>query len=313
VSLSDRDRKIALGIVPIIVLALYWFVFLTPKREAAAKASADLAQQTERRDAARTQAEAARGAQTDFAADYQEIVRLGKAIPAGVDMPSLIVQLNSASEGTGIRFTRIATGERDPAATPPPAPAPAEGDKPTDAGGDTAQSAPGGAVETANNTAQSESQAADAASQSGVDPSDTQTSTSSGGGLPVGGGAATPGATQAAANPVLDTVPLELQFVGNFFNLADFFHDVKRFVRVANNNVLVSGRLVTVDGVKLTSDPELFPKITAEITATVYLTPKTQGTTAGATPDGPLPETGAPTPASAPSSSPTPPTAAATP
>src|SRR5215208_2465715 len=106
-----------LAIVPIVVLALYWFVFLTPKREAAAKASEDLAQQTERRDAARTQAEAARGAQTDFAADYQEIVRLGKAIPSGVDMPSLIVQLNTASEGTGIRFTRIATGERDPAAT----------------------------------------------------------------------------------------------------------------------------------------------------------------------------------------------------
>jgi Tfp pilus assembly protein PilO len=327
VSLSERDRKIALALVPIIVLVAYWFLLLAPKREEASTASADLAKQTERRDAARTQAQASKGAKTDFAADYGEIVRLGKAIPAGVDMPSLMVQLDRAAEGTDIRFTRIATGERDPAAAAPtpaattPAPAGqggAQNTTPVQAGGETAQSAPGGAVEAANNTAASESQNAAAASQSGVSPSDTQTSTSSGSGLPIGGGAAAaPGATPAAGGtPALDSVPLELEFVGNFFNLADFFHDVKRFVRVANQNVVVSGRLITVEGVKFSSDPELFPRIKAELKATIYLAPKTQGTTAGATPNGPAPA--APgtttTPASTPSSTPSPaPTATATP
>ena len=86
-------------------------------------------------------------------------------------------------------------------------------------------------------------------------------------------------------------MPLELEFVGNFFSLADFFHDIKRFVRVANKNVVVSGRLITIEGVKFASDPELFPKITAEIKATVYLSPKAQGTVAGATPQGPAPAT----------------------
>jgi hypothetical protein len=91
---------------------------------------------------------------------------------------------------------------------------------------------------------------------------------------------------------------------------------VKRFVRVANQNVVVSGRLITVEGVKFSSDPELFPRIKAELKATIYLAPKSQGTTAGATPNGPAPATpGAPTtPASAPSSTPSPaPTATATP
>ena len=69
-------------------------------------------------------------------------------------------------------------------------------------------------------------------------------------------------------------MPLELEFVGNFFSLADFFHDIKRFVHVANSNVVVSGRLVTVEGVKFASEPELFPRIKAEVTATVYLSPK---------------------------------------
>jgi Tfp pilus assembly protein PilO len=319
-SMSDRDRKIMLAIIPILVVVAYWFLLLAPKREAASQASKDLTEQTERRDNVKAQAELARGAETDFAADYTQMVRLGKAIPSGVDMPSLIVQLDSAAAGTGIRFTRIATGERDPAAAAAaPAPAPASGSTPAaDAGGEQAQSAPGSAAESANNTAQTASQQADAASQSGVEASDTQTSTSSGSGLPIGGGAAGTGTAGAAgtAPAGLETVPLELEFVGNFFNLADFFHDIKRFVRVANKNVVVSGRLVTVEGVKFSSDPELFPKITAEIKATVYLSPKAQGTTAGATPQGPAGAPGTqPTPASTPAgTTPSPaPTATATP
>ena len=54
-------------------------------------------------------------------------------------------------------------------------------------------------------------------------------------------------------------MPLELEFVGNFFSLADFFHDIKRFVRVANKNVVVSGRLITVDGVRFSSDHGALP------------------------------------------------------
>ena len=322
-NISERDRKIAIAIVPILLLVGYWFLLLAPKRDAAAEASKDLAKQTQRRDKAQTAANAARGAKTDFAADYAEIVRLGKAIPSGVDMPSLLVQLDRAAAGTDIRFTKVAQGQRTetaPASTAPTtanAPsAPADGAAPVEAGGATAQSAPGSAVESANDTAQTASNQADAASQSGVDAT---TSTSTGSGLPVGGGAATPATSAAGAtSPAgLETVPLDLEFVGNFFNLADFFHDVKRFVRVANQNVVVSGRLITVEGVKFSSEPQLFPRVKAEMTVTVYLSPKAQGTTAGATPQGPAQAPGAQTtPASTePSSSPAPaaPTATATP
>jgi hypothetical protein len=110
-------------------------------------------------------------------------------------------------------------------------------------------------------------------------------------------------------------VPLQLEFVGDFFNLADFFHRVKRFVSLTNEQVVVSGRLLTVENVKWASDSELFPRIKAEIKATIYLSPKAQGVTAGATPQGP--STGTPadgttpapaegTPAAAPSATVTP-------
>ena len=77
--------------------------------------------------------------------------------------------------------------------------------------------------------------------------------------------------------------------MGDFFNLADFFHSVKRFVRVANTNVLVGGRLITIEGVQLGERQQLFPQAEGRsIKATVYLSPKSEGATAGATPQGPL-------------------------
>jgi hypothetical protein len=287
-TLTDRDRKIMIALVPVVVLVAYWFLLLAPKREQASTAKAELATQQERVETARAAANAAEGAKEDFDASYAQVVRLGKAIPSTVDMPSLLVQLDAAAAGTGIRFTKIATGDRVPGATTTPAqtttpPAGSESGTtgtPAAAGGETAQSQPGAAAEAANNTQQTANQGTAAAEQSGVQPSDTQTSTSAGATTENGDAAAT-------APPGLETVPLELTFEGNFFNLADFFHDVKRFVSVTNSNVLVSGRLLTVESVRWASDETIFPHIRAEITATVYLSPKTQGVTAGASPEGP--------------------------
>jgi hypothetical protein len=329
VTLTDRDRKILIAIVPILVIMAYWFLLLAPKREEAATAADEVAKQEQRRDDARAALSQASTARTGFRADYTQIVRLGKAIPARVDMPSLLVQLDRAARGTGIHFTAITTGERTSASSAPPATAgstpPAgtdqgSGTPPVQAGGQPAQSAPGTAAESANNAAATSDQRNQAATQSGVAPGDTQTSTSAQGGLPVGGGATAGGAgAQGTAPAGLETVSLELAFVGDFFRLADFFHSVKRFVRVANDDVMVNGRLITIDSVRYTSDPLLFPRLKAELTATVYLSPLAQGVTAGATPQGPPGTTPASTGTTTPSggspapANPTAPTATATP
>ena len=292
-SLTDRDKKIARVLIPLLVLVAYWFLLLAPKREEASKAADALAKQEERRDAARARADALASSKTSFASDYAELVRLGKAIPSSVDMPSLIVQLDSAARGTGIRFAKIATGERTeapvPAAAPPNAPGKGDGSQPAAAGGQGAASGTGKAGEAAGDTTNAAN--ANSAEKSGVNPADTQTSSAArDGAVPVGGGTASAGGSQGAggaAAPGLETVPLELEFNGNFFKLADFFHRLKRFVRVANERVLVRGRLLTIDTLKFSSDPEIFPKLKAEITATAYLSPKAGGTTAGATPQGP--------------------------
>jgi Tfp pilus assembly protein PilO len=306
VTLTDRDRKILLGAIPILLLVGFWFLVLSPKRAEVAQATEELTQQQQRRDTAQAAVSQASSAKSDFESDYTEMVRLGKAIPSAVDMPGLLVQLDKAANGTDIKFTKIATGEREAPGENPQAAPPADGGgggsaPPAAAGGEQAQSAPGGAAEAANNASATSDQRNSAAQQSGVQPGDTQTST------PAGADAA-PAA--AGASPAgLETVPLELEFRGNFFNLANFFHRVKRLVEVSNENLVVSGRLVTIEGVSYSSDPEVFPTLTAEIQATVYLVPKAQGTTAGATPQGPAPATPAD---SGSGGSPTPPAAAAT-
>jgi Tfp pilus assembly protein PilO len=293
VSLSARDKKILIVLVPVVVLAAYWFLLLNPKREEASTAATALTEQQDRLSAARTASKAAEGAQQNFEGSYAQVVRLGKAIPSSVDMPSLLVQLDAAAAGTGIHFTNITAGERVASAPSAPAPSTGSGSEsaPVEAGGETAQSAPGGAVESANNAQQTADARTNEAEQTDVD---TQTSTSTGdSGLPVGGGAAPAGdpAAGGTAPAGLETVPVQLEFEGNFFNLADFFHRVKRFVRVANKDVLVSGRLLTVEGVSWASDAENFPSLTATVNATIYLSPQAQGVTAGATPQGPAPTT----------------------
>jgi Tfp pilus assembly protein PilO len=327
VSLTDRDRKIVLALVPLLIIGVYWFMLLAPKRHQATKLNGDASKAQQERDAAVSQAKALESAKGQFAKQYEEIVRLGKAIPTQVDMPSLIVQLDSAARGTGIDFGDIKVGPRVPAApaaggsSSGSTASSGSGSPPVAAGGAAAQSAPGQAAEKANTAHNAETNSANQAAQSsGVNPADTQTSTSSkSGGLPVGGGSAgTPSSGGSTANsgvPGLDTVPLNFTFTGEFLNLADFFHRLKRFVHVANDKIAVQGRLVTIDSLKFTSDLQTFPALQADVTATVYLTPKDQGTTAGATSQGPAQSTpgsgsGASTTSTA---SATPPTATATP
>ncbi len=317
-NMTDRDRRILLSVIPLVLLLAYYFLLFSPRREEASKATKDLTAQQKRVTDAQAKVSAASASKTTFASDYTQMVRLGKAIPSKLDMPSLIVQLDQASNGTGITFTKIAAGQRDAGATPPAATdnSPStggtsgngtNGQPASAAGGAQAQTGLGKATEKANNTAASENKNAASASSTADAKAGGSSSSGSSGSTSSSGAPA----TGSAPPPGLETVPLNLEFEGNFFNLASFFHKLKRMVYVKGNNVAVSGRLVTIDSIKYSSGPDLFPKIKAELTATVFLSPMTQGTTAGATPSGP----GAPstTPAAAPSGTSSPPAATATP
>lgn len=279
-TLTDRDRKIVLVLVPIALLLVYWFLIFAPQRQEASKLGDQLSRVEADRDDAVSRAASLQGSRASYAQDYATVVRLGKAIPSTLDMPSLLVQLDSAADGTGIDFSKVMAGDR---AEAPVTGATAPGSQPpVAAGGAQAQTGAGKPVEQANGAAAKSEQdsAASGASPSG-DPGPTS-----------------PGSKA----PGLDSVPLEFTFNGSFFDLADFFHRMKRFVRVANERIDVNGRLMTIDGLTFTSTD--FPTIKADVKATVYLSPKSQGTTGGATPQGPATAPTAPTTSSSTTSPP---------
>ncbi len=85
---------------------------------------------------------------------------------------------------------------------------------------------------------------------------------------------------------------LTFNFQGTYFDLADFFHRLKRFVYVANNQIFVRGRLISIDTLSFapggsSTATSTGNTLTASVGATVYLSPAAQGTTGGATPSGP--------------------------
>ena len=88
VSITDRDRKILLALIPLVAIIGYWFLLLAPKRQEASKVKDQLTQAEQVRDTAQQKASQLSGAKRSFAADYATVIRLGKSIPASVDMPS---------------------------------------------------------------------------------------------------------------------------------------------------------------------------------------------------------------------------------
>ena len=288
-TLTDRDRKIVMVLAPLILLLGYWFLVLAPQRAESSKVTQDLTKARGERDTAQAQIGQLNAAKASFAGDYQTVIRMGKAVPENVDMPSLLVQLDRAARGTGIEMNEMKITPAAASEAAPAAPAPGGGANPG-AGGSGAKSMPGNAAQGAGNAVnQSNGQA-----QAGADAAN---------GAPAGN-VPTPA-------PGLSSVGIQFQLRGDFFSMADFFHRMKRFVRVANDQIVVRGRLIAIDNWDFTVEQG---RIKADVGATVYLSPKAQGgVSAGASPTGPAAAPGGNVAAdpAAPSSSP--PTATATP
>ena len=107
-------------------------------------------------------------------------------------------------------------------------------------------------------------------------------------------------------------MPYDLTFSGNFFHIADFIRGSTRWSTPAGGSVAVDGRLVTLNGFALNANSALgFPHLEATFSVTTYLTPPSQGVTAGATPAAPAPSTAIPTAATTSSGAPS--TAVSTP
>jgi hypothetical protein len=272
--MTKRDRYILLVAAAVALVAGYWFMALAPKRERLTTLDKDLA--TAKQTLAQSEQEKLQfaQAQVQFPSLYASLGRLGKAVPADEETPSLLVQLNDAAARANVDFRSIelkldlaeklaaaATSVDQPAA-PPGAPA-------------------------AGTTG--------AAGATGTAGSTTATATATAGAVPAGAGTGT-----------LQPLPFQYKFKGSFYNLENLIHNVTRLVDSRNRELAISGRLIVIQGFALKRT-----KVT--IVATTYMLPADQGLLAGATPQGPAgTNPAAPQAAAAGSVAPTPPTAAVT-
>jgi hypothetical protein len=80
-----------------------------------------------------------------------------------------------------------------------------------------------------------------------------------------------------------------MTFSGSYFQIADFMAGIDDLVRTGKGTVSVDGRLATIDGFGLQPTSSNGKTLTASLAITTYVTPASQGLTAGATPAGPAP------------------------
>jgi Tfp pilus assembly protein PilO len=248
-------------IVSILVIAAaaiaFWMLLLGPKREEAS----ELGSQVETLQLSLSEAEAreaqALAAKKEFPRDYQQLVVLGQAVPAGEETSSLLVELNRIAKSSHVSFENLlltGSGEAPTAVASAPATTPESG------GGSTSSAVPAAAT---------------------VPPTEVAAAT-----MPLG----------ASIGPAgLGVMPYTLTFSGKYFQIADFMKRVDALVRAENENVAVDGRLITLDAFALNADPEEgFPHLDATFSVSTYLIPPEQGVTAGATPTAPAPSTASP-------------------
>ncbi len=272
--MTTRDRIVIAVVAAAALLAGYWFLILAPKRDEATKLDSQVASAKQRRDAAVVDANASRAARAQYAANYATVARLGKAVPADDDMPSLVYQLASTSKATDVDFREIKLTASASAATPPTPPSTSNAAG-QGKGGSSGSSGSNGSSAAGGAKGASGSAATPASSAAPASASAAQATTAN---LP-------PGASVGPAG--LPTMPFSFTFEGSFFHLSDFFGSLNNLVGVRKVAVDVRGRLLMVDGISLSASPQGFPHMKAQVAATAFLVPQDEGTTNGATPSGP--------------------------
>ena len=114
----DSSTQTIVAILVVVACAVaFWMLLLSPKREKAD----ELASQAEGLQAtlSQVQSEVAEGQQAkrDFSENYRQLVVLGKAVPAGEETASLLVQTNRIADDASVEFDSIELGTADGSAS----------------------------------------------------------------------------------------------------------------------------------------------------------------------------------------------------
>jgi hypothetical protein len=105
--MTSRDRSVILGVLAVAAIVAMWLMVIQPKRDQAAKLGSKVTSVQSQLASARTEVAAGEASRTTFEGQYAELARLGEAVPQDDDVPSLIVQLQSAANGADVDFRSL--------------------------------------------------------------------------------------------------------------------------------------------------------------------------------------------------------------
>jgi Tfp pilus assembly protein PilO len=106
-----RTNQILLAVVAAVgALCAFYFLALAPKREEIATLDTQIAAKSAEVEQARATLATYEQARASYKRNYATLARLGKAVPADDDVRSLLVQLESAADRSGVDFAKIELG-----------------------------------------------------------------------------------------------------------------------------------------------------------------------------------------------------------
>lgn len=280
--MTDRDKKLMIVVLTVVLLGGFWLLVLGPKRAAVKTASEERDTAAQALAEAKTAASAGKQEKKVYRVSYAQLVRLGKAVPVETDEGTLIVQVVDVASDSGVDFTKLVVTEGAEAGAVPGATGANGAATPTtcDSGASGATGTTPGASSAVGDTINKAREGASTASGDAGRASGSNTETSN--------CATAPTPTDlAAAGAGLQLDSFDLTFKGSFFKLHKFLENMYDLVENRNGKVKVTGRLFQISGIDFKVDG--FPTLEANVKMTGYRLPADVSATAGATPGGPAP------------------------
>lgn len=121
--MKSTDRTILVALAVAGLLAAFWFLAISPKRDAVSELDSEIS--ALEASVAEQEQLAAMGdeAKASYKDDYQALVVLGKAVPGDADAASLIGQTQTLADRSGVDFRSIVLGTSGATTSAPPPPA----------------------------------------------------------------------------------------------------------------------------------------------------------------------------------------------
>ena len=105
--MTARDRIVLMVVLAIAAVAASWMLVIQPRRAQASKLGTQVTSEQSQLDSARAEISQGEAARRSFPTNYTQIVRLGEAVPADDNVPSLIYQIQGAATTAHVDFRSL--------------------------------------------------------------------------------------------------------------------------------------------------------------------------------------------------------------